>query len=450
MTAVRHQLRHLSLKSRIFLCTLFVLYNVFSVVRALPINSTLHENRESDRGTYNRNVYRIFRLANRQAERPFFEVKNHAIFFDRNPGLFMFVAELFVRAGATTPLPNQLLAIALWDGGLLLLYLWLLILFRSELAAGFAVGYLAFTPFLLFYSSSIHHEPWCFFFFNLTFYCHICYLRSGERRSFVATCLAYFLLCQSYWFYYISAGLLLVALQWHERKLSVRDTLWLGLVPVVATITTFLQVVYALGGFEAAYFRMKDIAAARTLDMRIENSQWYPEKKFLKAYHWKHYPAIARERLELISGTSLFAFVSMLCASVILAGRNAWRRLGFMLLVLLAGASWNLVMIQHTVIHHFAGMYGWFAWAMTVAVFVTALQRAIKPRVLTRFAVAVALPLAYLTLTREYLPFLDRYVTAVRTGEPQPSDAPKKPDKKAKRRPQPEAADSLSADDMTE
>lgn len=449
------QLRRCSRTTRTFLCVLFVLFNVFAVVRALPINSTLHENRESDRGTYNRNVYRIFKLANRQATPPFFEVKNHVIFFDRNPGMFMFAAELFVRAGATTPFPNQLLAIALWDTGLLLLFLWLLTLFRSELAAAIAVAHLTFTPFVLFYSSSIHHEPWCFVFFNLTFYCYVCYLRNRDKRSLVATCIAYFMLCQNYWFYYMSAGLLMIALQWRERRLSVRDTLILAAVPVVATLTTFIQVVYALGGIEPALFRMKDIAAARTLDLRIENSQWYPDKKFVRAHHWKNYPAIVRDRLELISGSSVFMFTSMLFGSVVLAGRAAWRRLGFMLIVLLAGASWNMVMIQHTVIHHFAGMYSWFAWPLIIAVFVRELQLTVKPRRLTRFVIALALPLCWLTLSRDYLPFLGRYVTAVRTGEPQPSEkapAPKAAKAPKKKKPQPEAAppaaDSLSEDDM--
>lgn len=176
------ELRRLSLKTRAYLIAVFVLFNVFAVVRALPVNSQLSENREADRGTYNRNVYRVFRLANDQAARPFFEVRNHAIFFDRNPGLFMFVAELFVRAGATTPFPNQLLAILLWNCGLLLLFLWLLRLFDNEPAAAAGLGLVVVTPFVLFYSSSIHHEPWCFCFFNLTFYCFVRYLREGKPR----------------------------------------------------------------------------------------------------------------------------------------------------------------------------------------------------------------------------------------------------------------------------
>jgi len=110
----------------------------------------------------------------------------------------------------------------------------------------------------------------------------------------VATWIAYFFLCQSYWLHYMSAGLLLIALQWRERRFSLRDTVILGLVPVVATLATLLQVVCALGGVEAAGFRTKDIAAARTLDMRIENSQGSREKKFHDARHWKHDPEIGR------------------------------------------------------------------------------------------------------------------------------------------------------------
>lgn len=411
------ELRHLTLRTRAFLIALLLIYNVFAVVRALPVNSGLDENRESNRGTYNRNLHRIFRLAREQAAPPFFEVKNHAIFFDRNPGMFMFAAELFVRAGALTPFPNQLLSILLWDLGLLLLFLWLLHLFESEIAAAAATAYMTFTPFLLFYSSSIHHEPWCFFFFNLTFYCYVWYLRLGKPRSwFIATCIAYFFLCQNYWFYYVSAGLLFVALQLRMRTFSIRDTFILALVPVIATLTTFLQVVYALDGADRALFRMKDIAAARTIDMRIENSEWYPDKKFLNAYHWDHYPITVTERIELLSGTSVRTFCALLVASVVLARRRALWLASWMLIVVLAGLSWNLFMFQHTVIHHFAGMYGWFMWALIVAVLVDELRHVIPSAWRTLAVVAVALPVTYFTLQREYVPYLSLYMTNARAG----------------------------------
>jgi hypothetical protein len=367
-------------------------------------------------------------------------VRNHALFFDRNPGAFMFVAELCVRAGASTPLPNQLLSIALWSAGFVLLYLWLLSLFRSELPAAAAVAYLAFTPFALFYSSSIHHEPWCFAFFNLTLFCYVTHLRTGGKRSLLASCIAYFLLCQSYWFYSMSAGLLLLALQWHEQKLSRNDTVLLALMPLTAALTTFLQVAYALGSVDAALFRLHDIAAARTLDLRIDHSQWYPDKKFLQPHHLRHYPQLVLERIEAVSGTPALAFATMLAVSCI---RPTRQRLGFMLLVLLAALSWNLVMIQHTVIHRFAGMYGWFGWALIIAMFVDTL-RPFNPRWRNLALGALALTLIGPAIAHDYFPYLTRYATAAYTGQAQRRQFVRP----TKKDPQPAAADPLDDHDM--
>jgi len=449
MLPIPRELRNLSRSTRCFLVCACVLFNLFAVLRALPVNSRLPENREPDHGNYARNVYRVFKLANRQASRPFLDVKNHAIFFDRNPGMFMFAAELFVRAGATTPLPNQLFAIGLWNVGLWLLFLWLRRLFRSELTASVGLAFALSTPFILYYSSSIHHEPWCFCFFNLTLYCYLRYLQDGHERGWlIATCIAYFIVCQSYWHYYMSTGILLLALQVRERKLSLRDTVILGLVPVLATLTTFLQVVYALDGFDNALFRMKDIAAARTLDMRIENSRWFPERKFVGAEDLRLYPVTVVRRLELLSGYSIATFVSMWFASIVLAGRAAWQRQRWMLLVLFAGVSWHLVMIQHTVIHRFAGMYGWFAWVLVVAVFVNELQRVVRPQHVPVVVVALGLPLAAYVLQRDYVTRLSGYIENARAGEVVAAK-PETKRERAKARRQ-STSDTLSEDDMKE
>jgi hypothetical protein len=221
----------------------------------------------------------------------------------------------------------------------------------------------------------------------------------------------------------------------------VRDVALLALMPLLAALTTFLQVAYALGSFDAALFRMHDIAAARTLDLRIENAQWYPDKKFLHPHHLRHYPELVLERIEALSGTSPLALA-------IMAAVGCMKKPRFILLVLLAGLSWNLVMIQHTVIHRFSGMYGWFAWTLLVGVFTSELQRALKPRWRAPALGALALLLLGPRLSQDYLPYLARYTTAAYTGQAQPRQFVRPQAKPTKKDPQPSAADPLDDHDM--
>jgi hypothetical protein len=68
----------------------------------------------------------------------------------QNPGLFLLVAELFVRAGATTPLPLEILSIVLFNIGALCFF-WVYLLFSDLLVAAFATAFLALSQFFLFF-----------------------------------------------------------------------------------------------------------------------------------------------------------------------------------------------------------------------------------------------------------------------------------------------------------
>jgi hypothetical protein len=69
----------------------------------------------------------------------------------QNPGMFMLVAELFVRAGATTPLPLEILSIVLFNIGAICFCLWMYLLFNDLIAAAFATAFLALSQFFLFF-----------------------------------------------------------------------------------------------------------------------------------------------------------------------------------------------------------------------------------------------------------------------------------------------------------
>jgi hypothetical protein len=432
---------------RAYLVAAFLLFNVFAFARAAPINTNLPENDAQARGDNDRDIERVFQMAQLAAALPFWQVRNHAIYLDRNPALFMFVAELGVRMGATTPLPLQVLGIVLWNVGLVFCFAWLRRCFGSDVAGAAGIGFLLTTPCLLFFSASIHHEPYCFCFFQLAMYCFVRFLEGTDaRRWLIATCAAYFLLCQNYWFYYVSAYLMFVALQLKYGKFSVRTSAVLAAVPVVALVTVILQVGYARGGLGSGLFRMADILAARTGDFRIHGSQWHAGQKFVGQKQLHEYPLTVMRRLGATMGYPAPVLFGMFFLGPALAGREAWARYRWLLVVLAAGLSWYVLMVQHTVLHNFVGMYSHFLWTVAAAVLGVEVERraASWPR---WTVIALIGAVAAVGLSRNYVPYLTRYVRNIAAGKvvdsgrsPSKSKKSKKKNKKDKKKPRDKAS----------
>lgn len=406
----------LSPRTRAFLIAYLLLFNVFALMRAVPINSSLVENRTHEHGDYDRDVYRVFRVAGEHASHPFFDVKNHAIYFDRNPALYLLIDELFIRAGATTPFPAQLFSIVVWNIGLLFCFAWLRRAFGGDLAAIVGLTFLLTTPFLLFYSSSIHHEPYAFCSFHAALYCFTRFLEDESQRKWLAlTALAYFVCSLNYWFYYMSLYLMLIALQVRAGRFSLRVSALLATVPVFALLCTIAQVVYARG-IENGLFRMADIAAARTADYRLPGSEWSARTHYITDRRLHNYPSILMKRVELLMGWPAVLLLALFASTFVLAGREAWSRCRWMLIAGLAGMSWYLVMVQHTVIHSFAGMYSHFFWMLVVVVFAVEVRRSMPDaRVRTALA-AVAIVLVGFSFSRYYIPYGLRYARNIAAG----------------------------------
>jgi hypothetical protein len=430
----------LSPRTRGFLIAYFVLFNAFAVMRAVPVNSTLSENRSHARGDYDRDVYRVLRVATEHAGKPFFEVRNHAIYFDRNPALYLLVDELFVRLGATSPFPMQLLSIVLWNVGLAFCFAWLRRAFASDLAGIVGLSFMLTTPFLLFYSSSIHHEPWAFASFHAALYCFTRFLEGEDQRKWLLwTCAAYFVCCLNYWFYYMSLYGMLIALQVRAGKFSLRTSALLAAVPVLAVVLVIAQVAYAKGGLGKGLFRLADIAAARTVDARIPGSEWHGNAHYVTRRHLLLYPKILGGRIELLMGWPPLLLVALFVSTFVLAGREAWTRYRFMLVAAAAGLSWYVVMVQHSVIHGFAGMYSHVFWMLVVVVFAVEAQRTFTDVRVKRALAAVAIACAGVGLADFYVPYALRYARNIAAGEvvdPRPDPAAeaaaakKKPKKK--------------------
>jgi hypothetical protein len=403
--------------ARWFLVAFFVLYNAFALARIAPRNWTLPENRSHLLGDVDYNVVKVFDQARERAAQPFFAVRDHGLYYDRNPALFMIVAELFIRAGVRSPEPIMAFMLLLWNVGLWFCFFWQRELFDSELFASAGLAFLLTTPFLLFNSTSIQAEPYAFCFMQLAFYCFARYLKHGHQRNWlIGTCLAYFIVCQGYWMYYTGTFLMLQAMQLQQGRFSWRLAALLAIPPVLGFITTFVQVVYALGGVHAAVFRLTDILAARTGDWRVQGSEWRPHAHYIREGTAAHYPEIIATRVGEIFGYPFVMYVAMLAGTFALAGRDAWARYRWLLLAIFAGLSWNMVMVQHTVIHKFAAMYGYFAWMLIVASFCYEIHRALSPARARVAFTALAAPVCALALQQQYVPYLTRYMQNIAGG----------------------------------
>ncbi|MDD9940299.1 MAG: hypothetical protein OXU20_04455 [Myxococcales bacterium] len=355
---------------------LMLMFNVFAISRAMPINTYRRINDEHLFGNYDRRVTRIYDRAKKRTTQPFAEVRDHGLFHDRNPGMFMLIAELWIRAGVRTPTPMQLVSVLMFNVGLLFMFGFLRVTFGRDGPALFGVAFMLTTPFLLYHSSSLHHEPYAFLGVQGCLYAFARYLRDGRsQRMLFLACATYFVACLNYWMYYVSTYLLLLALAWRAGQLRVRLAVVLSLPPLLGAVTTLLQAVYNRG-LGPGLFAVAEMAVARSGDWRLEGSNWNTKRVFVDEAVMARYPQIVLHRVRGMMGYPLGALASALGLAAVLLARRG-RPWAWLLVVGLAALSWNLIMVQHTVIHEFTGMFGHAGWMIAVcALFAELLVRA--------------------------------------------------------------------------
>jgi Dolichyl-phosphate-mannose-protein mannosyltransferase len=401
---------------RAYLLVLLAAFNLFALLQ-------IHAGAMKSAPDYNfappvsRHVDKVFVTAQERAALPFFDVNNHLLYFDRNPALYMLVIEAFLRLGAKTPVPVQCLSVLMFSAGLLLCFAWVRRAFHSVLMAVVATSFVVTTPYLLANSTHIHSDPYHFLFFNLTLYAFVRYLQASEGRArwLVWTCLSYFAVCQNYWMFYLSTYGMMLALAYQERRLNLKLMLVLGVAPMLAFVSVVVQVMVVRGGMYEGYHRLADILAARTGDWRVEDAEWYPDKDFIGNLTPRRYLWIAGDRIGRAMGLPFVMLVGMLLAALGLGGKEGLSRNRWLLFAVPAGLSWNLVMVQHTVIHRFAGQFGFFLWMLVVALFVRELHDALRPERATLGVASVVLPLAMYMTQATYLPRLQHYVHVATT-----------------------------------
>lgn len=358
----------------VFLLICFVAFDLFSLLRMHPVNASLPINEMHTHGDLDRRVTRLMNLATDLAAADFWETRGHFIFHGRNPGLFMFIVEAYVRLGFQSPVPLQICMVLLFNIGLIALFFWVRQLWHNDIVAIVAVVFLITSPYLLYHGTSLHSDPYDFCFFNLTILGYLRYLRTARRAWLLAAAAAYFILCSSYWMFYVSTFLMLIGLHLHERKpVRAKSLLVMAAAPAVAATLTLLNVIWMYNGFEAGIHRLLDILVARSIDERIEGSTWHPQKRFVRDLSLSSYLRVTNARVSAFFYVGVAQYLVLLGAALAMARRGTRSGYRIFLLMVPAAVSWNIAMFQHTVIHKFAGIYGFFAWAVITGIFVAEL-----------------------------------------------------------------------------
>ena len=306
------------------------------------------------------------------------------IYDARNPGLFLLVAELFVRAGATTPVPLEILSIVLFNIGASCFFFWVYLLFADLLVAAFATAFLALSQFFLFFPGVTHTMPFEFVFFNATLLLFMLYLKKDRPAYLAGALVAMFLTCMNYWFYYMSSWIIMIGLWWQYRgRPRIRDVAVISAPPLAAAAVTTLIVMSLMGGVKSGGFRLLDILVARTFDARMPDGRWYPNERFMSAADWFNYPSLVEYRLRWAYNFDFRWFaLAAGCAFFLLWFRR--RSSVVSALILLAGGfSWYYVMFQHTHIHHFTGQYSFMAICPIFGLIVSEAIISVRPLLLS-------------------------------------------------------------------
>lgn len=351
-------------KLLIFTC---VFYGFFALSLIHPVNRTHKQYSNSTYGKLPRHVDRVWGLAAADAAKPFKEVKDHYLFHERNPGLFKFIAELFIRAGAKEPWPLQVVLTVLVILGIIAQFYWLKIYFKHDAFPIVGCLLILGTHFLTVFGSTIHQHPYNYSFFNFCMFFLVKYHQTKSKRYFIYTFLCYLFLCQNYYMFWVSTFVMMVGINW---KNGVKIFSWknfvLGLPTVITVIILLANMVYFFGSLDKGIPVLRKIVKSRTVGIVEEGEPQRP--MVMKDY--LTYPFTISSRIEryfYIPGI-LFLFLVWPLRRMRKINQSLLDYTHFYYIVP-AALSWYILVWEHSDVHQVVGRYSFFLWMIFLAYF---------------------------------------------------------------------------------
>ncbi len=350
----------------IFVCAF---YTIFNLLLIHPANLGVEKVNERTYGKIDHHILKVWRRAKERSIKPFFEVKDHMLYHERNPAIFQFIVELYQRAGFKTPIFLQLLLIFLVNLGIIAQRTWLKEFFNNDIIPSISLLFIIFSHFLLFMGPSLHQHLYNFTFFNFSMMFLVKFLNTKKRKYFIFTLLSYFVITNNYYMFWVSTYIMMVGALWSkkEKKLILKSFL-LGTPVILTFILLFFQISYVKGGVNKTIDTIETAIKARALNQEVKGNNPGFKKTGVSI---ARYPHIASQRVERYFYLSGFAFFIVFGITLWLKRKNK-SQLNYRLLYAAfpAGLSWYILMSQHTVMHYLSGRYSYMLWMLIMCYFV--------------------------------------------------------------------------------
>ncbi|MES0488757.1 MAG: hypothetical protein ABUK01_02115 [Leptospirales bacterium] len=363
------------------ICTLLFL-SIFWTIRNVPANHMLDIHTDRSGGDYGATVYRAYSKAMAQVKRPDESVAYYFLFHGHNPSIYQAFTILTMKMGATDYIASQFISALFSLIGAAFFYFWVRLLFQSAAMANIAVLLLAFMPFLPYYGSVIHHHPYSFFGFNMAILGATLFVNSKNKKWIIMAVAGYMIACLNYWMFYMSTFLILAGIHWYKTgfRKSIPYVFTYGASAVLAVFIVISLMALESGGYKNAFTKLVNKGAYRTLEISSKEKQG-TKNAFLNFDFKKRYPQILNERVSTFWYLPLDFYLALFLLSVFITPREERRKYFLFLFIIPAGLSWFAVMLNHTAVHPFSAIYGFFCWILIAANFYYESFRSIKRQV---------------------------------------------------------------------
>lgn len=344
-------------------------YTLFSLLLIQPVNQKYPKYQSSTYGKQHRYVTRVWNMGFQDAQKDFFEVKDHYLFHDRNPGLFKFITEIAARLGATSPLPLQLVIILIVNLGIIAQYKWLSEFFKNDIFPVIGCLFLLGTHWLMYYGANVHQHPYNFAFFSFCMLAVTRYNHTQHYKYLVYAFLSFLFLCQNYYMAWVSTYVMMVGtLYVGGQKLISWKNFILGLPTVITVIFLLWNVAYVHNGLDNGLKAIKQIAEVRMygkVDKEMAEKQ--PE---MKLKDWIKYPVTVASRVERFFYIPGFLFILLAwITNRLRRANNSKLSYKYFYWIAPAALSWYMLMFQHVDVHQEVGHYSYFLWMIMFGYF---------------------------------------------------------------------------------